>query len=196
MGRHHGGRGFGRFAAGFTGGWGRGGPDFRTGRKLGAPDLQLLVLALLEKQPSHGYELIKMLEERSNGFYSPSPGVIYPALTYLEEIGHAVSETEGNKKLYRLTDAGREHLERNRAAVQSMLAELERIGAKMERVRQVFSGEGLAAEEESWGRRRGELAEARHALRHALHRKQGCTAEEERRIAEILRRAAEEILGK
>ena len=68
------------------GGFGRGG-GYRTGRKLGAADLRLLILALLAERPSHGYELIKALEERSGGFYSPSPGMIYPALTYLEEIG-------------------------------------------------------------------------------------------------------------
>src|SRR4051812_28966729 len=50
------------------------------GRRLSAADLQLLLLALLEQRPAHGYELIRDLEERSGGFYTPSPGVIYPAL--------------------------------------------------------------------------------------------------------------------
>src|SRR5580698_5224904 len=91
MGRHHGGQGFGPFAGGWGGGFGRGG-GFRTGRKFASADLHLLILALLEDKPRHGYELIKALEERSGGFYSPSPGMIYPALTYLEEIGHATVE--------------------------------------------------------------------------------------------------------
>ena len=112
------------------GGMGRGGDRFSTGRKLGAADLQLLILALLAEKPSHGYELIKALEERSGGFYSPSPGVIYPALTYLEEIGYATVEAEGTKKLYRLTDAGRHELERNRAAVEAMLSALRASAAR------------------------------------------------------------------
>ncbi len=82
MGRHRVGRGFGAFAYGF-GEHGLGGHGFRMGRKLGSADLQTVLLALLADRPSHGYELIKAIEERSGGFYTPSPGVIYPALTYL-----------------------------------------------------------------------------------------------------------------
>ncbi len=62
---------------------------FRTGRKLASDDLQLLLLALIADKPSHGYDLIKLLEERSDGYYVPSPGMVYPALTYLEEAGYA-----------------------------------------------------------------------------------------------------------
>lgn len=204
MGRHHGGRGFGHSAGGFMGGFGfgRGGMHFRTGRKLAAADLQLVILALLADRPSHGYELIKAVEERSGGFYSPSPGVIYPALTYLEEIGHVTVEPEGTKKLYHLTEAGREHLAQHRATVDAMLAELERIGRKMEHVRRVFTGEARAGEErggEDEGfdpRRSRELHAARHALKMALFEKRGSSREEVKRIAEILKRAAEEVRGK
>src|SRR5271155_6053618 len=87
IGRHGGHRRFGRGGGGFFGG--TGGNDLPPARRLGATDLQLLILALLDAQSSHGYELIKTIEERSGGFYSPSPGVIYPALTYLEDVGHA-----------------------------------------------------------------------------------------------------------
>src|SRR5580698_3699993 len=80
MGRFRGGHG--RFGGGFMGGGeGFGGPGFRTGRKLASSELQLVVLALLAEKPSHGYEIIKALEERSGGFYVPSPGMVYPALT-------------------------------------------------------------------------------------------------------------------
>ena len=99
MGRHRGGRGFKGFRAGWSGTGGLGHGHFRTGRKLGSDDLQLVILALLADKPSHGYELIKMLEERSSGFYAPSPGMVYPALTYLEEIGYATVAAEGVKKL-------------------------------------------------------------------------------------------------
>lgn len=188
MARHGGRHGFGRFGGGFMGGPGWGG-GFRTGRKLTAADLQLVILALLADKPAHGYELIKALEERSGGFYSPSPGVIYPALTYLEEVGYASVEAEGAKKLYRITEEGRRQLEQNRTVADTILAELARIGAKMDEVRQVFTGE----EEDSL--HSGELHAARHALRAALHSKHHCPPEEARRIAQILRRAAAEILG-
>jgi DNA-binding PadR family transcriptional regulator len=201
MGRHHGGRGFGHFAPGFMGGLGRGGGmHFRTGRKLAAADLQLVILALLAERPSHGYELIKAVEDRSGGFYLPSPGVIYPALTYLEEIGYVTVEPEGAKKLYRITDSGRQHLEQNREAVDAMLSELERIGRKMEHVRRVFAGEEPATEgEEEEGARRGgarELFAAGRALKMVLHQKRHCSREEASRIAAILKRATDEIRGK
>ncbi|HTH97619.1 MAG TPA: PadR family transcriptional regulator [Stellaceae bacterium] len=193
--------GFGGFG-GFMGGMGRGGGGFRTGRKMSATDLQLVILALLAEQPRHGYELIKALEDRSGGFYAPSPGVIYPALTYLEEIGHATVEAEGAKKLYRISAEGQGHLAKNRETAEAILAELERIGAKMAHVRRIFSGEASEEDEEAAGYgRRGfggqgsELHTARHALRSALHAKHHCDAEEAKRIAAILRRAAAEILG-
>ncbi|CCN02736.1 conserved hypothetical protein, partial [Bordetella bronchiseptica Bbr77] len=87
----HGGRGGGHAGGRHGGGHGPGGdgPDWRRGRKFSADDLQLMILALLEEGPSHGYELIKALGARSRGFYTPSPGMVYPTLTWLEEAGHA-----------------------------------------------------------------------------------------------------------
>jgi DNA-binding PadR family transcriptional regulator len=195
MGRHHGGHGSGHFAGGFFGGFGRGGGGgFRSGRKLGGPDLQLLILALLAEKPNHGYELIKALEDRSGGFYVPSPGMIYPALTYLEEIGYATVEAEGARKLYAITAAGRSYLEENRNTIDTMLEELERVGARMEHVRRAFNGEeprddGFAGEPH-------DLHAARRALKKAIHEKHPYVPDEAKRIAEILRRAADEITGK
>ena len=196
MGRHHGGHGSGHFAGGFAGGFGRGG--FRSGRKFAAADLHLLILALLEDKPRHGYELIKALEERSGGFYMPSPGMIYPALTYLEEIGHTTFEADGAKKLYSITEAGRLHLEQNREIVNTMLRELEHIGSHMEEVRRVFSGQGRRSDEDDDSDPRGsrEVYAARVDLKAALRAKRGCSPEEAKRIAAILKRAAEEIGGK
>jgi DNA-binding PadR family transcriptional regulator len=195
MGRHPGGHGFGHSGRGFHGGFGRGGGDFRTGRKFTAPDLQLIILAMLADKPSHGYELIKALEERSGGFYTPSPGVIYPALTYLEEIGYATFESEGAKKLYQITEAGRRYLEENREAVDSMLKELERIGGRMDRLRQVFSESDTPDDDDSDGRGSRVVNQARRELKLALHEKRRATPEEAKRIAAILRRAAAEISG-
>jgi DNA-binding PadR family transcriptional regulator len=177
------------------GGSGLGWHGFRAGRKLGGDDLQLVILALLADRPYHGYEIIKALEERSGGFYSPSPGMVYPALTYLEELGYASIETEGAKKLYRITDAGRAHLEQNRRVVDAIFAQLAWIGAKMEHVRRVFRGDD-ARSGESDDKAHGwsdELKQARRTLRAALASIIDASAEEQRRIADILERAAREI---
>jgi DNA-binding PadR family transcriptional regulator len=187
MGRHGARHRFGRGGHGF---FGRGaGGDFPGSRRLGSQDLQLVILALLEKHPAHGYELIKSIEERSNGFYSPSPGVIYPALTYLEEIGHARVEQEGTRKLYSITEQGTAHLTENRAAADAILDALSRIGGRMDEVREAFAGvsdlDGDASDE---------MHRARHALKRAMRSKHGCDATEARRIAKILDRAAAEIL--
>jgi DNA-binding PadR family transcriptional regulator len=182
---HH---GFGPFAAAFLGGAGLGGHGFRMGRKLASGELQLVLLALLDEQPSHGYELIKALEERSGGFYVPSPGMIYPALTWLEEVGYAIVAQDGTKKLYRITDTGREYLKENREAADAMLSQLQRIGSRMGRVREVFSG---------WDDHTSDVVhEARRELRRALREKVNASGREAARIAAILKRAAAEILGK
>jgi DNA-binding PadR family transcriptional regulator len=182
-GRHlhgHGGRGF--FG-------GPGGGDLPGARRLGSADLQLLILALLEERAWHGYKLIKTIEERSGGFYSPSPGVIYPALTFLEEIGHAHIEQKGARKLCHITPEGRAHLAAHRATADAILDALSRIGGRMDDVREAYAGTG-----DLDGGASDELHRARHALKHALFRKRGCDAAEARRIAEILDRATAEII--
>ena len=101
-------RGFRKFGGDFNpGDWGGFGGNFRIGRMLASGDLRLVALYLIEQQPRHGYDLIKAIEEHSHGFYSPSPGIVYPALTYLEEAGYVTSAAEGNKKLYTITEEGR-----------------------------------------------------------------------------------------
>ena len=189
---HHFGEGFG------PGGRGGGPGGFGPGRKLGSADLQLLLLALLAEKPSHGYELIKALEERSSGYYSPSPGMVYPALTYLEELGHASVEPEGTRKLYRATEAGLKHLADNRAAVDTLLAQLQQIGRRMQKFRRgmhpdaertaaSFEGEPGAADAAP------ELQVARYDLKLALSGKVDAARDEQLRVAEILRKAAAEI---
>lgn len=197
FGRHSRERGFGPFAAGFMGG-GLGGHGFRSGRKLGSSELQLVLLALLAAQPSHGYELIKALEERSGGFYSPSPGMVYPALTYLDEVGYAEVEVEGTKKRYSISAAGRDYLHEHQQAADAILGQLERIGAKMGRVRDIFSGDAEDEGDEA-GERGGGPAEvwlALRELRHALRGKRHAGVKEARRIAAILQRAVTEIAGR
>jgi DNA-binding PadR family transcriptional regulator len=196
IGRHHdsrgGGRG-GRFGGGGPGGFSGDGDGFPRGRKFTSEDLQLLLLSLIDAQPSHGYELIKALETRSNGFYAPSPGMVYPALTYLEELGYVTVQLEGNRKRYELADAGRDYLNANRERVELMLAKLTHIARKMDSVRRAFAGEEPAdISEGGW---LAELTEARRGLKHALILRVDMPVDEQRRIAAILRRATAEIEG-
>src|SRR5262249_31365276 len=158
-------------------------------------DLQLLLLHLLAEKPRHGYELIKALEERSSGYYVPSPGMIYPALTYLEELGYARVEAEGARKLYHPTEEGARHLRENRELVDAIPDQRDRIGRKMERMREAYADDAAEADESERSGAR-DVWDARHALRHALRQARGASPEEARRIAEILRRAAGEIAGK
>jgi DNA-binding PadR family transcriptional regulator len=190
----HAGRGhprgsFGRF--GFMGGFGMGPESFR-GRKMGSVDLRLVLLTLLAERPSYGYELIKALEDRSGGFYSPSPGMVYPALTWLEEVGYASVTSEGAKKLYAITDAGREYLKEHQDSADSILSQLEHIARKLGRMREAFSG---FEEDEDAGNSK-EVWMARRELKDALRAARGASPEEKARIAEILQGAAAQIRGK
>ncbi|WP_022723503.1 PadR family transcriptional regulator [Rhodopseudomonas sp. B29] len=111
---------------------GRGnGELMRAGRMLAQGDLKLIALALIGEQPRHGYDIIKMIEEKAAGFYAPSPGVVYPTLTYLEEIGHVVAQPEGTKKLYVITDDGRDYLAANRALADAVFDRLAAFGDTM-----------------------------------------------------------------
>ena len=154
------------------GGW-RGG-----GRMLGHGDLKLLLLALIEQQPRHGYELIRIIEQMFHGLYAPSPGAIYPTLALLEDLGHATVQSEqGGRKLYAITEAGRAFLEENREAVEAVTARTE------ERARMA-------------GKMALPLAVRKmmHALKHALlMRGASWDKAETKRVAAILERAASEI---
>ena len=82
-------------------------------------ELRFVILQLIADKPSYGYEIIKAIEERLSGAYAPSPGVVYPTLTMLEEEGYAtVSSTEGSKKLYAATERGVEYLKENKVVTQ------------------------------------------------------------------------------
>lgn len=176
-----GGRGpFDRGGGEFFGEWGglRGGGRRGGGRMFGHGDLKLLLLALIEQQPRHGYELIRTIEEMFHGNYTPSPGAIYPTLTMLEELGHARIENEqGGRKLYAITDEGSAFLQENRAAVDAVMSRTEesaRMAARM----------ALPAS----------IRHGMHALKHALlMRGAEWNANEAQRVADILERAASEI---
>jgi DNA-binding PadR family transcriptional regulator len=190
-GRHHrrgrfGGFGFG---GGRRGGFGEGGEDLmRARRMLAQGDLRLLALALIAEAPRHGYEIIKLLEEKTADWYSPSPGIVYPTLTYLEEAGYVTASTEGSKKLYTITDEGRTYLQSNRELVDVVLARLSALGERVNRWRRSERGE------------RGErnslppLVEAAfNHLRETVGKRLENDADDESRLVEILARAATEL---
>ena len=131
--RHH--ARFGRHG-GAGGPWERG---FGRGRErfLDPGDLQILILQLLSEKPSYGYELIKSIEERLSGGYAPSPGVVYPTLTLLEERGFAqvVEPSEGGRKTYAITDAGRKELTDNAARLREITERMEHTGHAFRRGR-------------------------------------------------------------
>ncbi len=138
----HGERGF-RGHGGFEGGFGRGGmrgfERFGGGRGRGrmfdAGDVKLVILKLLSEQPSYGYQLIKTMEERLSGGYTPSAGVIYPTLTLLEEEGLAVASVENGKKVYSVTAEGKQYLEANKRRIDELFERLEEAGKGFERGR-------------------------------------------------------------
>ena len=133
-----GGFGFG----GRHGGFGEGGEDvMRARRMLAQGDLRLVALALIAEAPRHGYEIIKLLEEKTADWYSPSPGIVYPTLTYLEEAGYVTAASEGSKKLYTITDEGRAYLKANRDLADVVLDRLAALGERVNRWRRTTRGE-------------------------------------------------------
>jgi len=122
--------------------WGRHrhGEHHRGGRRRAFEqgDLRLVILKLVADEPRHGYDIIKAIEENFGGTYSPSPGVVYPTLTLLEDQGFATVTPEGAKKLYTATEEGLAFLEANKATVEALFA-------RMDKARKTF-GSGLAPE--------------------------------------------------
>jgi DNA-binding PadR family transcriptional regulator len=191
------GRRFGRFG-GRGPGWGPGpeggsGDWFRVGRMLAQGDLKLLALALIAEQPRHGYELIKLIEEKTSGAYSPSPGVIYPTLTFLEEAGYVTAESEGAKKRYTITEPGRAYLKENRDVADMILHRLAAIGEKLARRRRAWE------KHENEAKGVPQLVDAALDNLRAVALKRLETEDEARdaetRIVEILARAAQDIRG-
>jgi len=184
------GRRRGRFG-GFGGrhGGGFGGEDLmRARRMLAQGDLRLVALALTAEAPRHGYEIIKLLEEKTSDWYSPSPGIVYPTLTYLEEAGYVTASTEGVKKLYTITDEGRAFLASNRDLVDVVLDRLAALGERVNRWRRASRGE----REER--RSLPPLVEAAFDhLRQTVSKRLDSDAEAEARLVEILARADAEL---
>ena len=126
------GGGFGRFGRGFGGRQGRDGAGGH-GRRRGLYDseeLRLVLLSLIGEQARHGYDLIREIEERTGGVYAPSPGIVYPTLTMLQDMGLIIeSAAAGTRKVYALTPEGTAHLAQNKQAAEALLARITELGA-------------------------------------------------------------------
>jgi DNA-binding PadR family transcriptional regulator len=182
-----------RFGGGFGGRhggrFGEGGEDLmRARRMLAQGDLRLVALALIAEAPRHGYEIIKLLEEKTSDWYSPSPGIVYPTLTYLEEAGYVTASTEGSKKLYTITDEGRAYLETNRDLVDTILDRLTALGERVNRWRRAARGE-----REENGTLPPLVEAALAHLRDTVGKQLENDEEAEARLVEILARAAMEL---
>ena len=173
-------RGRGPFTGPFGGPFGEGerwGRRGGLGRLFGSGDLRYLLLDLIAEQPRHGYELIKAIEEKFGGMYSPSPGIIYPMLTLFEETGLATVTTEGTRKLYTITEEGKRELEENRSLLDAILSRLAGIG-----------NAGHSSERDP------QIMRAIQNFRMALGMRQGnLTPEQRSRIVEVIDNAAREI---
>ena len=108
-------------------GWG-GGRRGRRSRVFEGGELKLVLLKLIADQPRHGYDLIRAIEELTGGRYAPSPGVVYPTLTMLQDMGLVEeAEGEGGRKPFQITGAGTAHLDENREEADELFARLERL---------------------------------------------------------------------
>lgn len=167
------------FGPGF-GFWGGGrGPGGRRGRVFEQGDLKYVILRMLAEKPRHGYEIIKEMEDKFGGAYSPSPGTVYPTLTMLEDLGYArATPEEGGRRIYEITDAGRAHLNENQGTVDDIFERIGRFGAS-------FFGDAMM----EVNRAMGDVARAvyANAPRHAGD------PERLRRVREVLQRAAKEL---
>jgi DNA-binding PadR family transcriptional regulator len=163
---------------GWFGGGRRGGP-FRRGRMFEQGDLKYVILQLLEEKPRHGYEIIKALEERFGGMYSPSAGTVYPTLTLLEDLGYArVEVEEGGKKVYSITEEGRTYLAQNKSAVDDIFERISELGS-------TFLSDAVM----DLNRAIGEVAKATYRGAPLIFRDK----EAVEKMRETLRRAAREI---
>ncbi|MFB4394878.1 MULTISPECIES: PadR family transcriptional regulator [unclassified Pseudomonas] len=148
------------------------------GPRVFAPgDLKLLMLSMLAEQPGHGYDLIRQIESLFDGSYSPSPGVIYPTLNFLEEAELISGQAKGSKRLYVITDAGRQALDEQAVA-------LDGVRMRIEVSKRALRGHDRPAE----------IHEAVGNLRHALHMHNGhWTPEEIQRVRDLLNETAKAI---
>ena len=135
MDRHGIGRGWGHHSRGWGGRGERGGrgPGGR-GRMFDGGELRLVLLKLIADEPRHGYDLIREIESLTGGAYAPSPGVVYPTLTMLDEMGLIEErQVEGARKQFAVTEAGTQELDSNKDLVTALIARLTALGEERQK---------------------------------------------------------------
>jgi DNA-binding PadR family transcriptional regulator len=159
-------------------------------RLLAHGDLRVVVLLLIAEKPRHGYELIKLIESKSSGQYSPSPGVIYPTLTYLDDTGLITTTVQNEKKRYSITPEGKAHLDQNREHADSILKRLEELGAKIAQAKahaESQNADPFATEEES------EIRHVFRSIKVELKASHSASAKTKKNILKILERTLEQL---
>jgi DNA-binding PadR family transcriptional regulator len=175
-------------------------------KMLASGDLQQIILLLLSEKPRHGYEIIKAIAEQSSGVYTPSPGMVYPALTYLDDMGYAAAARDGTKKQYAITAEGSAHLAENRAQTDEVWNQLAMVGRTLSQFQRQFAQDEHVADQfgnapdagarSDWRQMKSEFRELRDELKAAIYEKISSSVEEKRRVLDILRRTIDEIRQK
>jgi len=158
----------------------RGGPGGGgKGRMFDGGELRLVLLKLIEDGPRHGYDLIRAVEEMTGGAYAPSPGIVYPTLTMLADMELiAEQESEGARKVFEITQAGRDYLSEREEEIDGLMARLNGVGAIRNRMG------------------RGPVRRAVQNVKSAIHNRMGIGDEQgdlAHQIADILDEAARKI---
>lgn len=159
---------------------GPGGPGGRGGgRMFDGGELRLVLLKLIEDGPRHGYDLIRAVEEMTGGAYAPSPGIVYPTLTMLADMELIVEQdTPGARKVFEITQAGRDHLAERGEEIEALMTRLNGVGAMRQRAG------------------RGPVRRAVQNLKSAIHGRMGMGDEQgdlAHQIADILDEAVRKI---
>ncbi len=144
----------------------------------GSGDMKYVILRTIKDKPMHGYEVMKALEDKTRGCYTPSPGTVYPTLQWLEDEGLAQSEDRDGKKVYSITDAGREFLEENKSSVEEIF---DRIDEMIDR----FVGNPMPDVNRAIGKLVAQVYRSSWRLRDDV--------EKRKRIAEVLEDALREL---
>lgn len=162
-----------------------------SGRKFNADELELMLLWFISSTPAHGYELIQRFDRLSEGYYSPSPGVLYPALGRLEALGYLHAKPAGRRKIYNLTHAGQNYVDTHAERTGQLLAILKHAAKKMVWMKYASDNVPAAAEATGW---LPEFIQTRKALKAALLRQSDASHEQQQRVIAILQQTIAEIL--
>jgi DNA-binding PadR family transcriptional regulator len=156
--------------------------EARRGPRMERGDLRYVILSLLDERPSYGYEIIRALEDRFHGFYSPSPGTVYPTLQWLQDLGYVTASEENGRTMYTITDEGRRFLAAQGPKVEEVW---DRMGGWWDA--SGFDPRQFHREMRDFGRDLGEM------FKNLKHDARWASPEKMRRVREVIARAGREI---